>query len=81
MNGQSEIVGVETLGYRHEGMIYVIHGRKLFQVDHNHFFEFMPGNEVFGSKVRQLKKLTPIPHSELSEILDRLGKLIETIKK
>lgn len=81
MTVQSEIVGVEKLGYRLNGFIYVIHGKRLYQVDHNHFLEFAPGNEVYGSLIRKFKKLTSMPHSELAAILDRLANLIESIKK
>lgn len=79
MTEQTEIIGVETAGFKHEGMIYVIHRRRLFQIDHNHFFEFVPGNEVFGYKLRQLRKLTPMPHSELASILSKLKKTLEEI--
>jgi hypothetical protein len=76
---QSEIVGVEKAGYHLDGMIYVIHGKRLYQVDHNYFVEFMPGNSFYGDKVRQLKKLSPMPHSELKPILSKLTKTIEDI--
>lgn len=78
MNNQSEIVRVETKAYHFEGLIYIIHGSRLFQVDHNHFLEFMPGNEFYGSRIRMLKKLLPIPHSELVIIL---SKLLNTVKE
>jgi hypothetical protein len=79
MTLQSEIIGVETKAYNLEGMIYVVHGKRLFQVDGNHFFEFIAGNEVYGYKIRQLKNLIPIPHSELVERLSKLKKTIEEI--
>lgn len=79
MTVQSEIVGVERVAYRYDGLIYVIHGKRLYQIEHNHFFEYMPGNEVYSSRIRQLKKLTPLPHSELQTILSKLKKTIEEI--
>jgi hypothetical protein len=79
MNEQSEIVGVETKAYHYEGLIYVIHGRRLYQVDNNFFLEFMPGNEVYGFKMRQLKKMIPMPHSELVIVLSELMKTIKEI--
>lgn len=79
MSVQAEIVGVEKAGYHLDGMIYVIHGKRLFQVDHNHFVEFMPGNDFYGSRIRKFKTLTPMPHSELVMILSKLKKTIEEI--
>lgn len=76
---QAEIVGVEKAGYHLDGMVYVIHGKRLYQVDHNYFLELMPGNEMYSSKLRQLKKLVPMPHSELVTILSKLKKTVEEI--
>ncbi len=75
---QSEIVGKELKAYRCYGFIYVIHGERLFQVDHDYFLELKPGNEVYGSMVRTLKKKEPIAHSEL---VDVLSKLLNTVKE
>jgi len=74
---QSEIV-VEVQAYASYGFIYVVHGDRLFQVDHNYFLELMPGNEVYGNIMRTLRKQTPIAHRELVTIL---SKLIENIKE
>lgn len=79
MSEQAAIVEVGTQAYKHEGMIYVIHGNRLFQVDHNHFVEFMAGTDFYGWKIRQLKKTTPIPYSDLKFILSNLKKTIEEI--
>lgn len=72
------LIEIETRAYRHKDFIYVIYGDKLFQVDDNYFLELMPGNEVYGSIVRDLKRRNPISHSELVRVL---SKLVETIKE
>jgi hypothetical protein len=79
MTMQAEITGVERVAYRYDGLIYVISGSRLFQVDHNHFFEFIPGNEFYRSRLRKLRKLSPLPHSELQTILSNLKRTIEEI--
>lgn len=79
MTDQTEIVGIETKGYRMDGFLYIIHGRRLFQTDYNYFLELMHGNEVHGSIVRRLKKLIPVPHSEVFEVLSKLRNTINEI--
>lgn len=74
---QSELL-VDTRAYQYKGFVYVICGNRLFQVDENYFLELMPGNEVYGSIVRELKRRNPISHSELVRVL---SKLMETIKE
>lgn len=80
MTNQSEIVGIETKAYSYQCFIYLIHRHRLFQVDHNYFLELMPGNEVYGSMIRRLKKMKPLPESERLEILSKLLNTIEELK-
>lgn len=81
MTIQAEISAVERKAYRQGGMIYVIHGDQLYQVDEDYFLSFKPGNQFYGSKMKELKKLQPLPHSELVAILERLENRIAVLKK
>jgi hypothetical protein len=76
MKEQTQITEVKA--YSYYGFTYVLHGQRLFQVDHNYFLELMPGNEVYGSTMRRLSKQKPIPHSELVSVLSNL---LNTVKE
>lgn len=67
-----ELTLIETKFYHYQGLYYAVKGDKLIQFDHDHWLDFMPGNEVYGSFMRRFSKMKPIAESEAKEVLKKL---------
>lgn len=72
-----ELTLIETKFYHYQGLYYAVRGEKLIQFDHDHWLDFMPGNEVYAAFMRRFNKMEPIGQTHAKRVLAMLQKSIK----